>query len=296
MPEGNASSSAVDELRQSIQMTDALKQLSDRVYTLNDDFAARFSFVEEACESRYHDNETIASQVSELKDSLEILAENVNSDLEECRTENKSLKEQLNAALENNKSQEDSLESLSKNLTTLQKERAGDRVLMGALMERLDRLEKKFGEQNSLLSCVTREVEVLIDAVPQVEEEMQDAVSGARGAAKHDNDRVKARLDLQELAVARIEETQDHLVAQVSAMQEQVSNNAVQSRLEDIAHHLNRASQQSTLEEKNLEHFSFPKMSANEGANPLQAAVSAVAKFHNSAHAVPSSTEPSLTK
>ena len=61
-----------------------------------------------------------------------------------------------------------------------------------------------------------REVEVLIDAVPQVEEEMQESVSAARGSAKQDSERIKARLDLQELAVSRIEEAQDHLVAQVS--------------------------------------------------------------------------------
>ena len=54
----------------------------------------------------------------------------------------------------------------------------------------------------------------------------------------------------QELAVSRIEEAQDHLVEQVSGMREQVSNNAVQSRLENIAHHLNRASQQSTLDDR----------------------------------------------
>ena len=123
-------------------------------------------------------------------------------------------------------------------------------MLIGALMERLDRLEGKYGEQNKLLNCVTREVEVLIDAVPQVEEETQDSFVAVRSAAKQDNDRLKARLDLQELAVSRIEEAQDHLVAQVSAMREQVSNNAVQSRLEDIAHHLSRANQQSTLQEK----------------------------------------------
>ena len=102
--------------------------------------------------------------------------------------------------------------------------------MFGALMERLDRLEKKCGDQNQLLGCVTREVEknkkyyqnrmilfatvaksfffssnirqffreveVLIDAVPQVEEEMQESVSAARGSAKQDSERIKARLDL----------------------------------------------------------------------------------------------------
>ena len=43
---------------------------------------------------------------------------------------------------------------------------------------------------------IFREVEVLIDAVPQVEEEMQESVSAARGSAKQDSERIKARLDL----------------------------------------------------------------------------------------------------
>lgn len=170
---------AVNELRQSLDMTSAIKKLSDRVYTLTDEVSSRFSFVEQACESRYHDNETLAKQVADLKTDLktsdETLAENVSCYLRKTADENKALTEKLEV---------------------LQKERAGDRVLIGALMERLDRLEGKYGEQNRLLNCVTREVEVLIDAVPQVEEETQESFAAARSAAKRDNDRLKARLDL----------------------------------------------------------------------------------------------------
>ena len=45
-------------------------------------------------------------------------------------------------------------------------------------------------------SFVTKEVEVLMDAVPQVEEECQESIREARAAAKTDTNRIKSRLDL----------------------------------------------------------------------------------------------------